>query len=237
MTTTRTTKSAAFERALATDPTAEVAISAISATDARRITEQIKVSVEAVWHLISQAYTTRTWSALGYASWDEYCTREFGTSRLRLPREERSEVVASLRDSGLSLRAIAAATGDSKSTIGDDAAGVQERTPEPDVDAEPAQPITGTDGKTYQRPEPKRHLSPVPDADEFPAKATKHRRPLDESFWQAAYDLTKVTERIERLVEDDRFPQNAEKVATKHRSDLTRAIDALQGVVNRLSPA
>ncbi len=216
----------------ATDPTAEVAI---SATDARRITEQIKVSVEAVWHLISQAYTTRAWSALGYASWDEYCTREFGTSRLRLPREERSEVVASLRESGLSLRAIAAATGDSHTEVRRSLAGGTNVPPEPA--AEPAQPITGTDGKTYPRPEPKRHLSPVPDADEFPAKTTKHRRPLDESFWQAAYDLTKVTERIERLVEDDRFPQNAEKVATKHRSDLTRAIDALQGVVNRLPTA
>jgi hypothetical protein len=37
--------------------------------------------------------------------------------------------------------------------------------------------------------------------------------PLPESFWQAAYDLTKVTERIERLADDDRFPQNAEQVA------------------------
>jgi len=36
---------------------------------------------------------------------------------LRLPREERSEVVASLRESGLSLRAIAAATGDSEPTV------------------------------------------------------------------------------------------------------------------------
>jgi transposase-like protein len=53
----------------------------------------------------------RSWSALGYESWDDYCTREFGTSRLRLPREERSEVVSSLRESGLSIRAIASATG------------------------------------------------------------------------------------------------------------------------------
>jgi len=52
--------------------------------------------------LVKQAYTERAWDALGYASWDEYCTREFGTSRLRLPREERAEVVASLRESGLS---------------------------------------------------------------------------------------------------------------------------------------
>jgi hypothetical protein len=83
----------------------------LNATDARALTDRINTGVEAVWELIKQAYTRRAWSALDYESWDDYCTREFGTSRLRLPREERSEVVASLRESGLSLRAIAAATG------------------------------------------------------------------------------------------------------------------------------
>ena len=112
----------------------------ISSLDARRITDQIRAGVEAVWHLIEQAYTTRAWSVLGYSSWDDYCTREFGTSRIRLPREERQEVVASLRESGLSIRAIASATGSSVGTIHAELSGVQNRTPEP---------ITGTDGKTY----------------------------------------------------------------------------------------
>lgn len=89
----------------------------LSATAARELTDQIKVAVEATWHLIIDAYRGRAWSALGYASWDDYCTREFGASRLRLPREERQEVVASLRDSGLSVRAIAAATGTNRETI------------------------------------------------------------------------------------------------------------------------
>ncbi|MFW0790428.1 hypothetical protein [Gordonia sp. CPCC 205333] len=76
----------------------------LNATDARALTDKTKVGVEAGWHLIEQAYTERAWAALGYTSWDDYCTREFGTSRLRLPRGERSEVVASLRVSGLSDR-------------------------------------------------------------------------------------------------------------------------------------
>ncbi len=54
---------------------------------------------------------TVAWPALGYETWDAYCTAEFGTARLRLPREERQEVVASLRESGLSVRAISSATG------------------------------------------------------------------------------------------------------------------------------
>ena len=78
---------------------------------ARDLTDRIKVAVEGTWQLVKEAYVSRAWSALGYQSWDDYCTREFGTSRLRLPREERQEVVGSLRDAGLSIRAIAAATG------------------------------------------------------------------------------------------------------------------------------
>lgn len=84
---------------------------------ARALTDRIKVAVEGTWELIKQAYSTGAWAALGYGSWDDYCTREFGTSRLRLPREERQEVVASLRDSGLSIRAIASVTGDSRETV------------------------------------------------------------------------------------------------------------------------
>jgi len=109
------------------------AIVAMNATDARALTDRIKVGVEAIWELIKQAYTERAWAALGYESWDDYCTREFGTARLRLPREERAEVVASLRESGLSQRAIASATGLSQDTVRRDlSAGERFRSPEPE---------------------------------------------------------------------------------------------------------
>lgn len=108
--------------------------------EARALTDRIKIAVEGTWQLIREAYTSRTWAVLGYTSWDSYCTAEFGETRLRLPREERQEVVASLRDSGLSTRAIASATGTHHSTIAADLRGVGNPTPAP---------ITGTDGKTY----------------------------------------------------------------------------------------
>ena len=53
---------------------------------ARALTDQIKTGVEAVWQLVTQAYTERAWAALGYQSWDDYLTAEFGRSRLQLPR-------------------------------------------------------------------------------------------------------------------------------------------------------
>ena len=61
------------------------------------------------------------------------------------------------------------------------------------------------------------------------------RRALPDQFFDAAYDLTKVTERIDRLVSDDRFPQNAEKVGAKHRTDLLRAVELLTKALDRLS--
>jgi hypothetical protein len=84
---------------------------------ARALTDQIKTGVEAVWQLVTQAYTERAWAALGYRSWDDYLVAEFGRSRLQLPREDRAEVVSSMRESGLSNRAIAAATGISEGTV------------------------------------------------------------------------------------------------------------------------
>ena len=114
----------------------------ITAEAARRLTDQIKAAVEVTWQLIIDAYVSRAWAALGYSTWDDYCTREFGASRLRLPREERSEVVSSLRDAGLSIRAIAAATGDSTRTVQRSLPPVANATPVPS-------PIIGTDGKTY----------------------------------------------------------------------------------------
>jgi hypothetical protein len=105
----------------------------MNATDARAITDRIKTGVELIWELIKQAYNERAWDALGYSSWDDYCTREFGSSRIRLPREERQEVVSSLRESGLSIRAIAAATGVSTERVHDALhSGVRNQTPDPE---------------------------------------------------------------------------------------------------------
>jgi hypothetical protein len=109
------------------------------ASEARARVDRIKTGVEVIWSLIVESYQARDWEALGYATWDEMCTREFGTSRLRLPREERAETVQSLREAGLSVRAIASVTGDSKSTVAAITSGVQNRTPA--AEARQAEPI------------------------------------------------------------------------------------------------
>lgn len=127
---------------------------ALNPTEARELTDRIKVGVEAIWELVKQAYQSRAWSALGYESWDDYCTREFGTSRIRLPREERQEVVASMREIGMSTRAIASATGVSKDTV----------RREISTGANAPVDVTGVNGKTYT-PKPRPEPEPAPDAE------------------------------------------------------------------------
>lgn len=60
------------------------------------------------------------------------------------------------------------------------------------------------------------------------------RRALPDQFFTATYDAVKKVESLHRLIGDDRFPQNAEKVAAKHRNDLLRTRDLLEQVINAL---
>lgn len=89
----------------------------LDANAARRLTDQIRMVTEAMWQSVVKAWEGRVWLALGYGSWDEYCSQEFGTSRIALPREERDGVVMSLHTMGMSTRAIASATGVSKGSV------------------------------------------------------------------------------------------------------------------------
>lgn len=106
--------------------------------DARVLTARIRESVAGVWDLIVEAYTSRAWTSLGYDSWDDYTRTEFDGVRIALPREDRREVIGSLRDAGLSTRAIASAIVVNDKTVRNDLAG-----------AEYSAPVIGADGKQY----------------------------------------------------------------------------------------
>jgi predicted XRE-type DNA-binding protein len=85
--------------------------------EARALTDQIKTHIETAWTLIKRAYLEGAWYVLGYSSWDAYYAAEFTAPQLRIPRNERREIVASLADAGMSQRDIATATGLSQMTV------------------------------------------------------------------------------------------------------------------------
>jgi hypothetical protein len=200
------------------EPADEVAIDA-----ARRLTDRIKLAVEATWHLLQEAYTSRAWFLLGYDSWDAYCAAEF--PKLRLPREEQDDVVLSLRDSGLSVRAISSATGVGYGTV--------QRTIAEAGDP-PGSPVQGIDGKTYtpRPPEQTTVADHAPMETVTPTVTTApKRRPLPAAFDDATADLGKAAEKLQRLTADDRFGRNRDQ--THHR--MPELIAALRTTTDALA--
>lgn len=74
--------------------------------EARRLTDEIKGAAERVWSLLVEAHDREAWAALGYGSWRDYATTEFGMSQSRAYQ---------LLDQGRVVRAIEEATGHSTS--------------------------------------------------------------------------------------------------------------------------
>ena len=124
----------------------------ITQAEAKSLTEQIRIGLASVWQLLETAYVDRVWAALGYGSWDAYCASEFGETRIPIPKEERETVVRSLREAGLSYRAIEAGTDMSSRTIRRAAAATGANAPVA---------TTGVNGKTYQPTQP--HAEKVED--------------------------------------------------------------------------
>ena len=219
----------------------------LTEAEAKKLTAEIVRSAEVVWTLVSLAYSRRAWTALGYDSWNDYCMNEFESCRLGLPREQRAGVVASLRESGLSVRAISAVTGSSVGTVhAEIASRVQNRTPEPQSDLPPGAPtestpgmtdrvqsaldrarrreseIVGTDGKSYS-------------ASKSPSKSPSNprpRRPLPDAWSAAVRDLDKAVQKLDRLTADDRFGRNRANLHGKH--DMIRARNLLYKLISVL---
>ena len=109
-----------------------------TANEAHAWANGIRASWSDLTERIIEGHQRRAWLALGHGSWNEMC------AQLNLPRiedrDQRRELVADLRGSGMSTRAIGAALGASKSSVDRDLAGVPNGTPDT---------VTGADGKRY----------------------------------------------------------------------------------------
>lgn len=83
-----------------------------------------------------------------------------------------------------------------------------------------AKKIVGRDGKQYPSTPP--------------APVKPRRQPLGDAFHAAEFSLRKITDRLWRLVDDDRFDRNREAIAEIKLSDLIRSRDKLNRVIEML---
>lgn len=193
------------------------------------LTNQIAKSITLAWELIVRAYHGRAWEALGYTSWDAYCEGEFGQARLALPAEERRERVRSLREHGLSTRAIASATGASKGTVSNDladTAGAQSWAPD----------VTGIDGKSYSKWRDNEVIEAeiVEEEGVGEAKpATPPRVALQKQFARPVENVERSARRVAELVRDDRFARNSALLTDLYLPRLYEAQKALNEAIER----
>lgn len=125
---------------------------AMSEDAARGLTDRIRsatvTALDALADIdaaVQQAYAGRAWVALGYDSWEAYCSTEFAHTRMWATIEERHARTSALRDGGLSVRAIAAVLGVAKSTVDRDVAATASTVPDGTVDTPRS---TGRDGRS-----------------------------------------------------------------------------------------
>ncbi|WP_156763820.1 hypothetical protein [Mycobacterium sp. 852002-50816_SCH5313054-b] len=108
----------------------------MTVSEARALTDKLKKTLADGEKMVRQLYSARADRLLDYTSWDLYVHSEFGGCMLRVPREERGELVRSLNLT-MGLRPIAAALGISLATAQRAASGVSNETPGAQPKAKP----------------------------------------------------------------------------------------------------
>lgn len=118
-------------------------VEVLTEEQARRLIARINGTAAEMIDLIEHAWLGRAWVALSYPTWDALCEAEIQFPNM--DRDRRREVVGSLRQIGMSTRAIGSAVGVDQRTVAADLRGAENSAP-PE--------ITGTDGKTYSSSPP-----------------------------------------------------------------------------------
>lgn len=203
--------------------------------EATQLTEKIRITAhnyadarQKLTEYVAQAKAGSAHIALGKASWQAYLSEVLGEEPMRLARDVRPEMARLLSDQDLSTRAIGTLLGVHKDTVRNDLKATGENSP-----VDKPRVSHGLDGKTRTH-QPAIRNDPKPDEEEAePAKPK--RTPLPDQFFNATYDLGRNMDRLKKLIEDDRFPANKEKITLKHKSDLLRLADALSGVLQAMN--
>jgi transposase-like protein len=186
---------------------------ALACKDAEKLDERIRGMVratasnlDALTHLIGKAKAGAIHAELGFGSWTSYLADVLAPLCSTKDREQRREIVAVLHDAGMSVRAIAEATGTPKSTIADDVRQVSDvRTPDTGPET-----VTGLDGKRYRR-----------GYRESTGTARRQCPSLDDLI----QNLAKRVERIKKLANQESYVMKRENL--EYLEDARDSIDLL----------
>lgn len=210
--------------------------------DAERLDRRIRLmaqttrdNFEKVGRLLDEAKRGQVHEALGFKSWTAYVADALG-GQIQLSGEARQAMVQVLAGEGMSVRAIAAATGASKSTVDRDLAQVsQDGTPDLVPPSESAVPdrdtSTGLDGKTYTKPKrkPRPTPEPKPDAATEPEKAARKVQ-IPTAFRAEAKMLGLTINLMASLAGDERWDKAKARFNHNDRVTLDAHIATLQQI-------
>ncbi|MGD1255346.1 helix-turn-helix domain-containing protein [Mycobacterium seoulense] len=226
----------------------------LSNVDAERLDKRIRLmaqttrdNFEKVGRLLDDAKRGQIHETLGFKSWTAYVADAVG-GHVQLSGDARAAMVQMLAGEGMSVRAIAAATGVSKSTVDRDLAQVS-HVGTPDVDEavselavpqcemsaeQPGAAVTGLDGKTYTKPKP-RPREPRQEADRQPKASSQKGAAIPETRVQisTAYrvsvdGLRRHVAGLKVMMNDPRWPNAKQRFIHRDCAMFDEFIAALQ---------
>lgn len=215
----------------------EVAAAAMTRDQAERLTERARLVATTLMEardklagILREANDGRVWEALDMPNIQAWTEFAFSTTPLaQLSREDRRVIVKELAAEGYGVRSIAPVFGTTKSSIDRD---LQSSVPDRDTPRE----VHGRDGitRTFQpRPAPE----PVTvDHDTGEIMQTKpNRKPIADTARDIGLDLNALTDRIDRLMSDDRFDRNRDDIAARLRHHIATATATLNTLDSKIS--
>lgn len=187
-------------------------------TRIRLMATTVEQNIDKLSDLLREAQAGQIHVALGFDSWTAYVADAVRFKPESI--EQRRELVALMFGEGMSERAIAEVVGVSQKTVDRDLENMSR-----DDSPEPGAQVIGLDGKSYTRkPKGERKRQP------------KAKQPLNVEVSKAVAALTKNAETLSKLCGDCRFVKNVYSL-TRHRSELARAINSLQAIVDKFDTA
>ena len=212
--------------------------------DAERLDKRLRLMVgtarenfEKVGRLLDEAKQGRAHDVLGFKSWTAYVADVLGGT-LQLSGEARQTMLQLMSAEGMSVRAISAATGVSKSTVDRDLVQVSHNgTPQgfgrimcPTIGhiTRPEATVTGIDGKTYTKPKRKPQAKKEPQPKPAPKpEPAKERRPQIRTVFRENIDsMDRLYQETYRLHTDPRWKNTT--LAARDISKLAVLITGLQ---------